>query len=49
MRAILENVSYYRVIYTLLTRSFAWFALLYFVAGVLVAFNRKPEPIAEET
>ena len=49
MRAILEGESYYRVIYTLLTRSFAWFALLYFVAGVLVAFNRKPEPIAGET
>jgi hypothetical protein len=49
MRAILENESYYRVIYTLLTRTCAWFALLYFVAGLFAAFNRKPEPIAEET
>jgi hypothetical protein len=49
MRAMLENLSYYRVIYTLLTRSIAWFALLYFVAGLVVTFNRKPEPIAEET
>jgi Domain of unknown function (DUF4184) len=49
MRAILESESYYRVIYTLLTRSFAWFALLYFVAGLLVTFNRKPESMAEET
>jgi len=49
MRAILENESYYRVIYVLLTRAFAWFALLYFVAGVFVAFSRKLEPIAGET
>jgi hypothetical protein len=49
MRAMLENQSYYRVIYTLLTRSIAWFALLYFVAGLVLTFHRKPEPIAEET
>jgi hypothetical protein len=37
----------YRVIYMLLTRSIAWFALLYFVAGTFVTFTRKPQPVAE--
>jgi len=41
--------TYYRAIYILLTRTCAWFALLYFVAGALVIFHGKPEPIAEET
>lgn len=45
----LENGSYYRVFYTLLTRACTSFALLYFLAGVLVTFSRRPEPIAEET
>ena len=49
VQAALENDSYYRVMYILLTRACAWFALLYFLAGVLVTFSRKPEPIAEET
>lgn len=43
----LEGVSNYRVIYTLLTRSIAWFALLYFLAGLFVTFTRRPEPVAE--
>jgi hypothetical protein len=43
----LAGVSNYRVIYTLLTRSIAWFALLYFVAGLFVVFTRKPQPVAE--
>ena len=49
VQAALENDSYYRVMYTLLTRACAWFALLYFLAGILVTFSRKPEPVAEET
>jgi hypothetical protein len=49
VQAALENVSNYRVLYTLLTRACAWFALLYFLAGVLVTFSRRPEPVAEET
>jgi preprotein translocase subunit SecG len=48
---MLAGSSYYRVIYILLTRATAWFALLYLIAGVFVAFSRsrKPEPVAEET
>jgi preprotein translocase subunit SecG len=50
---MLGGTTYYRVIYVLLTRATAWFALLYFIAGVFVNFSstrsRKPEPVAEET
>ena len=43
----MDGYSNYRVIYTLLTRSIAWFALLYLLAGLFVSFTRKPEPVAE--
>jgi hypothetical protein len=43
----MEGISNYRVIYMLLTRSIAWFALLYLLAGLFVSFARKPEPVAE--
>jgi preprotein translocase subunit SecG len=43
----ISGLSNYRVIYTLLTRSIAWFAFLYLVAGLFVSFTRKPEPVAE--
>jgi hypothetical protein len=43
----MDGLSNYRVIYTLLTRSIAWFALLYLLAGLFVSFTRKPEPVAE--
>ena len=49
VQAVLANDSNYRVFYTLLTRACAWFALLYFVAGLLATLNRRPEPVAEET
>jgi hypothetical protein len=49
VQAMLADVSYYRVFYTLLTRACAWFALLYFVAGLFASLNRRPEPVAEET
>lgn len=49
VQAALANDSYYRVFYILLTRTCAWFALLYFVAGLFVTLNRRAEPIAEET
>jgi len=35
------------VIYMLLTRSIAWFAVLYFATGLFVSLTRKPEPVAE--
>jgi hypothetical protein len=47
-QALMEGLSNYRVMYILLTRSFAWFGLLYFLAGLLVTVSRKPEPIAEK-
>ncbi len=35
----------YRVIYTLLTRSLSWFAVLYFIAGTFVTFtSRRTQP-----
>jgi hypothetical protein len=43
----MDGQSNYRVIYTLLTRSIAWFTLLYLLAGLFVSFTRKPEPVAE--
>jgi hypothetical protein len=42
-----QGSSNYHVIYTLLTRSIAWFAVLYFATGLVVSFTRKPEPVAE--
>jgi Domain of unknown function (DUF4184) len=48
VQAALANDSYYRVFYVLLTRACAWFALLYFVAGLFATLNRRAEPIAEE-
>ena len=45
--AIQPSVTNYRVIYLLLTRSIAWFAVLYFLAGAFVTFTRKPQPVAE--
>jgi len=41
------DVTNYRVIYTLLTRSISWFALLYFLTGFFVTLTRKSEPVAE--
>ncbi len=47
-RAALLGHSNYRVIYLLLTRSIAWFMVLYLSAGLLITSNRrKPEPIVE--
>jgi hypothetical protein len=46
--AALNGHSNYHVIYLLLTRSIAWFGMLYLVAGLFVTVNRrKPEPIPE--
>ncbi len=45
--AIQPSATTYRVIYTLLTRSIEWFAVLYFVVGTFVTFTRKPQPVAE--
>jgi preprotein translocase subunit SecG len=42
-----QGVSNYHVIYMLLTRSIAWFAVLYFATGLFVSLTRKPEPVAE--
>jgi hypothetical protein len=48
MRAAYWGATNYRVIYLMLTRSIAWFALLYLAAGLfLMLARRKPEPIAE--
>jgi hypothetical protein len=47
MQVALDGASNYRVIYMLLTRSIAWFAVLYFLVGSFVAFTRKPQPVAE--
>jgi Domain of unknown function (DUF4184) len=47
-RAALVGHSNYHVIYVLLTRSIAWFALLYLIAGLVVTLTRrKPEPVPE--
>jgi hypothetical protein len=47
-RAALNGNSNYHVIYLLLTRSIAWFGLLYLVAGLFVILTRrKPEPVPE--
>jgi hypothetical protein len=48
MRAAYLGVTNYRVIYLLLTRSIAWFMMLYLAVGLLVMLGRrKPEPVAE--
>jgi hypothetical protein len=47
LEAALHGQTNYRIIYLLLTRSIAWFALLYVVAGTLVMFNRRAEPVVE--
>jgi hypothetical protein len=41
-----DMVSYYRLVYLLLTRIIAWFAALYLAMGLAVSFNRRavPEP-----
>ena len=43
----MAGLTVYRVIYLLLTRSIAWFAVLYLVAGLLLIVSRKPEPVPE--
>ncbi len=46
--AALEGSSNYRVIYLLLTRAIAWFAMLYLLAGLFATLTRrKPEPVPE--
>lgn len=48
LRVAYAGASNYRVIYLLLTRSIAWFGLLYLTAGLLLVLaRRKPEPVAE--
>jgi uncharacterized protein DUF4184 len=47
MRAAYFGATNYRVIYLMLTRSIAWFTLLYLGAGLLVLARRKPEPLPE--
>jgi hypothetical protein len=47
-RAVLLGYSNYRVIYLLLTRSIAWFGMLYLLAGLFVSFTRRRlEPVPE--
>lgn len=47
VRAAFAGVSYYRVIYLVLTRSISSFAALYLAAGLLLTFGKKPEPVPE--
>jgi Domain of unknown function (DUF4184) len=47
LQAALHAQSNYRIIYLLLTRTMAWFALLYLTAGTLVMLNRKAEPLTQ--
>jgi hypothetical protein len=48
VRAALIGHSNYHVIYLLLTRSIAWFGMLYLLAGLFVTLSRrKPEPVPE--
>jgi hypothetical protein len=47
LQAALHGQTNYRIIYLLLTRSIAWFAVLYLVAGTLVMLTRKAEAVAE--
>jgi hypothetical protein len=39
------GVSYYHLIYLLLTRSIGWFVLLYLTAGILVTWSRRRRPL----
>jgi hypothetical protein len=49
MRAAYLGATNYRVIYLMLTRSIAWFGLLYLGAGLLISWSRKKsERVAEE-
>jgi hypothetical protein len=47
LRSFHETPTVYRLIYMLLTRTLAWFTLLYAVAGTLVAFAQRPQPQLE--
>jgi Domain of unknown function (DUF4184) len=47
VHAAFSGQTNYRIIYLMLTRSIAWFAVLYLAAGLLVTVNRKPEPVTE--
>ena len=47
LQAALHAQSNYHIIYLLLTRSIAWFAVLYLAAGTLVMLNRKAEPVTQ--
>lgn len=47
LQAALHSQTNYRIIYLLLTRSIAWFAVLYLIAGTLVMLSRKVEPVTE--
>jgi hypothetical protein len=43
-----QGAANYRIIYVMLTRSIAWFVVLYVAAGSLILLSRrKPEPLAE--
>jgi hypothetical protein len=50
LRVAYGGGAIYRVIYLLLTRSIAWFGLLYLAAGLLFVFlaRRKPQPLAPD-
>jgi hypothetical protein len=47
LQAALHAQTNYRIIYLLLTRSIAWFAVLYLLAGMLVMLTRKAEPVTQ--
>jgi hypothetical protein len=48
LRAANWGATNYRVIYLLLTRSIAWFGMLYLAAGLLfILARRKPEAVAQ--
>jgi hypothetical protein len=47
LQAALHAQTNYRIIYLLLTRSIAWFVVLYLLAGMLVMLTRKAEPVTQ--
>jgi hypothetical protein len=47
LQAAMHSQTNYRIIYLLLTRSIAWFAVLYLLAGMLVMLTRKAEPLTQ--
>jgi hypothetical protein len=49
LQAVMHSQTNYRIIYLLLTRSIAWFAVLYLAAGILVMLSRKAEPVTQVT